>query len=131
MNPASRLLIPFLFIFAAINIVVSIFWQQLLNFGVNNYVLLGANALILLLCIVVFFIQKKALANKNPNVFVRSVLSGMMIKMFSCVIAVLVYTLSSGDAFNKKAVFISMLLYLVYLAAEVIAISKLNKRENA
>ena len=77
---------------------------------------------------VVFFIQKNALQNTNPNVFIRSVILGMMIKMFSTVLAVLAYVVLVGQGYNKKAVFIALFMYLAYLATEVIIISKENKR---
>ncbi|MEQ1555090.1 MAG: hypothetical protein ABL929_12970, partial [Ferruginibacter sp.] len=74
--------------------------------------------------------QKNALANKNPNVFIRSIIAGMMIKMFSTVLAILIYVVFTGKNYNTKAVFISLLMYLVYLAAEVIALSAENKKKN-
>ncbi|MDB5203751.1 MAG: hypothetical protein JWQ27_3160 [Ferruginibacter sp.] len=131
MNAPTRRLLPFLIVFLLVNIVVISAWKMLADYGINNYVILAANGLFFLSNVVVFFIQKNALSNTNPNVFIRSVMSGMMIKMFLCVIAVLAYTLLSGPAFNKKAVFISMFLYLIYLAAEVIALTRLNKQHNA
>ena len=69
--------------------------------------------------------------HSNPNVFIRSVMAGMMIKMFIVIVAVIAYVLLSGKSFNKPAIFISLLLYLVYLAVEVAAVMKLNKRKNA
>ncbi len=130
MITANRALAPFLIVFFLISLIIGIAWGPLQHAGMDNLVLLGANTLFLLMCILVFFIQKKALSNPNPNVFIRSVMSGMMIKMFSCVIAVLIYTVSSGAAFNKRSVFVSLLLYLVYLGVEVMAVSRLNKKSN-
>jgi RsiW-degrading membrane proteinase PrsW (M82 family) len=130
MSIATRALVPFLLVFFIVTLIIGIAWTPLQNAGMDNLVLLGANTLFLLMCILVYFIQKKALSNPNPNVFIRSVMSGMMIKMFSCVIAVLIYTVGSGTAFNKRSVFVSLLLYLVYLAVEVIAVSRLNKKRN-
>ena len=80
--------------------------------------------------LLVFFMQKNALNNKNPNVFIRSVMAGMMIKMFSTVLAVLAYVVLVGPTYNKNAVFISLFMYLLYLAAEVFAISKVNSKKN-
>lgn len=131
MSPAFKLLFPYILLFICINLAIVAFWNVLSKYGVDNYVLLGANGLVMVLSILVFFLQKSALRKSNPNVFIRSIMSGMLIKMFSCVAAVLIYTVSSGSNFNKKAVFFSMLLYLVYLAVEVYTTTKLNKKENA
>lgn len=128
MSIATKALAPFLIIFFVVNIIVGAAWNPLVRMGMDNYVLLGANALFLLMNILVFFIQKKALTNANPNVFIRSIMSGMMIKMFLCVIAVLIYTVSIGDKFNKSSVFVSLLLYLVYLGVEVMVMTRLNKK---
>jgi len=68
--------------------------------------------------------------DKNPQVFIRSVMATMMIRMLICVVAVLFYKFFSGDAFSSTAVFISLFLYLIYLAVEVAAIMKLNKNKN-
>ena len=54
-----------------------------------------------------------------------------MIKMFVCVIAVVIYVLLIGKAFNRPGVFIALVLYLVYLCVEVAVLMKLNKRKNA
>lgn len=124
----GKILLPILIIFVLLSIFIftaNTLWQK---FNVDRNVLLGANALFLLTGILVFFLQKKALANSNPNVFVRSIIGGMMIKMFSTVIAVLAYVVSVGNGYNKNAVFISLFMYLIYLAAEVYAISKVNKK---
>lgn len=131
MNFPSRLLVPFVIVFVCIFIVILAGWKFFSSYGIDNYVLIAANTLFFLVSILVFFIQKKALKNANPNVFIRSIMSGMMVKMFFCIVAVLIYTLVTGDGFNKKAVFISMFFYLIYLAAEVKVLMKLNKQHNA
>jgi high-affinity Fe2+/Pb2+ permease len=75
--------------------------------------------------------QKKALKNANPNVFIRSVMAGMMIKMAICIIAVMIYALAFKNNFSKYSVFAAVFLYFIYLAVEVRAATKLNKQKNA
>jgi RsiW-degrading membrane proteinase PrsW (M82 family) len=99
-----------------------------INYDVDKNVLLAANVLFLTMALLVFFMQKKAMDNKNPNVFVRSVIAGMMIKMFGTMIAVLIYVTLISKVYNSKAIFIALLMYLVYLGAEVMAISKQLKQ---
>jgi RsiW-degrading membrane proteinase PrsW (M82 family) len=98
------------------------------KYDVDKNVLLAANVLFLTMALLVFFMQKKAMDNKNPNVFVRSVIAGMMIKMFGTMIAVLIYVTIISKVYNTKAIFIALLMYLVYLGAEVMAISKQLKQ---
>jgi hypothetical protein len=58
-------------------------------------------------------------------------MGGMMLKMFVCAIAVLAYVVIIGNDYNKKAVFISLFFYLIYLAVEVAILTRLNNKKNA
>jgi len=131
MNTSTRFLAPLFVLFVVINILVFALKQVFVTYNVNASVLLGANALFLLMNILVFLFQKKALQHANPNVFIRSVIGGMMFKMFVCAIAVLAYVVLVGAEYNKKAVFISMFFYLFYLAAEVFLLMQVNNKKNA
>ncbi|MCY7291541.1 MAG: hypothetical protein LH615_05090 [Ferruginibacter sp.] len=126
----GKMLLPIFIIFSLLTVFILSATNLFAKYNVDKNVLKGANLLFLVTGILVFFMQKNALQNKNPNVFVRSVIAGMMIKMFSTVIAVLAYVVTVGQGYNKKAVFISLFMYLIYLAAEVMAISKVNKSKN-
>ena len=99
--------------------------------GINYLVVIGGNCLFFLVSLFVFRMQYVAMYNSNPNVFIRTVISGMIIKMFACVIAIVAYYFISKDAFNKPAVYISMCIYIVYLVVEVRTVMKLNKTKNA
>jgi hypothetical protein len=99
--------------------------------GINYAVVMGGNCLFFLISLLVFRMQYKAMYHSNPQVFIRSVMSGTIIKMFGCLAAVIGYYLASRPAFNKPAVYISMIIYLVYLVVEVRTITKLNKTKNA
>jgi FtsH-binding integral membrane protein len=99
--------------------------------GINYGVVMGGNCLFLLISLFVFRLQYLAMYNSNPQVFIRSVMGGMLIKVVGCVIAVIAYYFISGSAFNKPAVYISMVIYIVYLVVEVRTIMKLNKTKNA
>jgi hypothetical protein len=127
----GKMLMPVLVIFVTLTIFIFAANALWLKYNVDKNVLLGANVLFLVTGVLVFFMQKNALRNANPNVFVRSVIAGMMIKMFSTAIAVLAYVLIVGNSYNTSAVFISLVMYLIYLAAEVMAISKENKNKHA
>ncbi|MBK8608853.1 MAG: hypothetical protein IPL84_02580 [Chitinophagaceae bacterium] len=98
--------------------------------GIDYDVVQGANILFYLISLFVFRMQYLAMFNKNPQVFIRSVMGGMLIKVFACVIAVVAYYFISGAAFNKPAVYASMVIYIIYLVVEVRTIMKLNKTKN-
>ena len=126
----NKMLLPMVTIFFALTLIILSVEKLFIKYNVDRYVLMGANVLFMCIGLLVFFMQKNAMSNKNPNVFIRSIISGMMIKMFSTVIAVLAYVMLVGPTYNKKAVFISLFMYLIYLSAEVIAISKVNSKKN-
>ena len=126
----GKMLLPLLIIFIILTLFILSAGNLWYKYNVDKNVLLGANFLFMGTGLLVFFMQKNALSNKNPNVFIRSVIAGMMIKMFSTVLAVLAYVVLVGSTYNKKAVFISLFMYLIYLAAEVTAISKVNSKKN-
>ena len=131
MSSSSRFLLPLFALFAVITILILSLKTVLVNYGIDSNVMLAANAIFLFINIIVFLFQKKALGNTNPNVFIRSVIAGMMLKMFVCAIAVIAYVLIIGKNYNKKAVFISLFIYLFYLAAEVAILMRLNNNKNA
>lgn len=129
MNAPGRLLLPLVLLFSFITGFVFLFYSTLKNYHIDSNVLLGSNVLFFIISIISFYIQRNGLQNKNPHVFVRSVMAGMMIKMVICIVAVIAYVYFSGAAFNKRAVFIALFLYLIYLSTEVFVVMKMNKNK--
>lgn len=121
---------PITFLFIAINLIIVLSTKTLHAANIDTTVLLGANLLLLILCVISIAAQSSALKNNNPNVFIRSIMKGMILKMISITVAVLIYVKMSGSTYNKKGVFISLILYLVYLGIEVSSIMKMNKQKN-
>lgn len=103
----------------------------LIKWGLDNAVLIIANLLFFAITILAFFMQLKAVKSSNPHVFVRSVMGGMMLKMLTCIVAVVIYAFAFKDEFTKRTIFAGMFVYLVYLAVEVSVATKLNKKNNA
>ena len=131
MKKSRSVLLPVLLIFLIFNSFFLLAVNFLTKWGLNNSVLIIANLLFFSITLVAFFMQQKALKNSNPNVFVRSVMGGMMIKMGLCIVAVFVYAFAFKESFNKRTILAAMFLYLIYLAAEVLVATKLNKQINA
>ncbi len=121
------LVITFL-ILSVLILLTKIFYRE---GSVDHGVLIGSNCLFFLISLFVFRLQYQAMYHPNPNVFIRSVMGGMIIKVFACITAVVAYYFLSGVLFNKPAVYISMLIYIIYLWVEVKTIMKLNKQKNA
>lgn len=131
MNPRPNVLFPLLITFILFAAGLVLAWLLWKDSNVDFVVLLGANVLFFLVSVMAFRIQYKAMQNSNPNDFIRKVMTTMLMKMGIALAAVMAYVLASGKSFNKPAVYISMLIYLVYLVVEVGLVMKLNKRKNA
>src|ERR1700749_4498700 len=128
---ALKKMVPLFIVFVVFSILLLLSQSLFPKFGLDSNVLLIANALFFILGIITFLIQYKALQNSNPNVFIRSVMSGMMLKMFVCVIAVLIYVLANRNNYSKASIFAGAVLYFVYLTVEVKVMLKLNNQKNA
>lgn len=114
--------------------VISFFLKEFVkrnNINIDVQVLQAANIILYILSVITLNLQIKAMKNTNPNVFMRSVMGSMMIKMFIVVAIVFAYAILSGDHFNKRGIFISLFFYLIYLAVEVYSLMKLNSQKNA
>lgn len=131
MKKENKILLPLMLVFLAVNIIIIAAPALLEKWGADNYVLLMGNVFFLFVSLLVFKLQKKALANENPNVFIRSIMSGMLIKMVAIIAALIIYWLVSGKNFHKATVIIAVILYLVYFITGVYCTMQLNKNKNA
>lgn len=131
MNPMYPALRPLFFIFLFFTLAGACVLLFARGWGIGPEVILAANVIFFGVSLIVFRMQFRAMNNKNPAVFIRTVMIGMMIKMMVVAGAVVCYVLLSGKLFNRPAVYISMILYVVYLTVEVAAVMKLNRRKNA
>lgn len=128
MKPVYKTLLPPLTIFAAVTLIIILTKAALEAKGIHTGVLLGANVFFLIVQLLVIAIQRNSLKSDNPNAFIRSTMSGLILKMFTTIGAVLAYYVLSGKSFSEKSVFVALFIYLIYLATEVFTLSKMNRR---
>jgi hypothetical protein len=131
MNTLLKLIRPLLLVFIGITLAVFAADGIIQTYELNKNTLLVANMLLLVLFLLVLLLQKNALQHKNPNVWVRSVMLGMTIKMLLCAISVVVYMKYMGEGINRRSVYAALIFYLIYLFVEVKTITKLNPGKNA
>ena len=131
MNFSFKSVLPLFITFLVVTAIIFAGHFFITDKGIDYTIVMAGNCLFFLISLFVFRMQYLAMYNKNPQVFIRSVMGGMLIKVFACVIAIVAYYFISADAFNKPAVYISMIIYVVYLVVEVRTIMKLNKTKNA
>jgi hypothetical protein len=97
--------------------------------GFDQSVLIIGNLVLFAATLVSFVFSKQGLRSENPQAFVRSVYMSIMIKLFICVIAALVYIFLFRKNLNKPALFACMGLYLVYTFIEVSVLTKMLKQK--
>jgi hypothetical protein len=130
MNDRYKVLLPLFITFLVLTVLIFSAKLFFADSRIDHNVLIGANCLFFLISLLVFRMQYRAMQNSNPNVFIRSVMSALIIKMFACIAAVVVYYFAAKETFNKPAVYVSMIFYIIYLVVEVRTIMKLNKTKN-
>ena len=131
MTERYKVFLPLIFTFVVILLLLLVTFLFFNDLNIDFKVILVANCLFFTISLFVFRIQHKAMKDPNPNIFIRTVMGGMMIKMGIVAAAVILYVLLNRKSFNKASVFIALLLYLIYLGVEVASVMKLNKQRNA
>ncbi len=126
-----RLYMPVIFTFIMLVAIIFTFTPQFEKASVAPNVLMGGNLLLFVVTIATIAFQKKSLSNANPNVFIRSIMTGMLLKMVIGAAAVLIYVQMNPDTYSRYGIFGAMIFYLVYLSVEVYVVMKLNRKKNA
>ena len=114
--------------FLMVNSFCLLFKNWLSSKSIDPVVLGIGNCILFFLSVIIYFMQKKSLKNPNPNVFVRSVMAGTLIKLIVIAGAVISYLLTAGENKSSYAVVAAMGLYFVYTFIEVKTVSKLNRQ---
>ncbi len=128
MKKSSPKFLMLLLVFVVVQAFIFLTSSMLIKFGAAIPILYIANAFLFILSCLSLYIQTRALSNKNPNVFVRAITGGMLIKMMGCGMGVLFYYMLTPATFNKISVVVSMVFYLIYLTAEVAMMMKSNQQ---
>jgi len=97
--------------------------------GFDQSVLIIGNLVVFGATLVSFLFARRGLKSENPQAFVRSVYVSIMIKLFICLIAALIYIILFRKNLNRPALFTCMGLYLVYTFIEVSVLTKMLKEK--
>src|SRR5690606_4136445 len=95
------------------------------QFSLN--VLLGGNAFMALLSVLIFFIARKNIHGR-PEVFVRGVFGATFLKMFICILGILIFVLLNKAHIHKPSIFILCGIYIVYTTVETWLLMKIAKK---
>lgn len=123
----QKLLLSVFVVFIVINSGAVAVGNWLDKKGVDHLVLVGANSLLFVLVVICLQMHIKALADKNPNVFVRSIMAATLLKLVVILGAVIAYLLAAGSGRSLGAVFAGLGLYILYTIIEVRAALQMNR----
>ena len=130
MNNKWKAFLPIAFTCVIVILILTSAHKLFDQWNVDTGVILIGNFILFLITSISFILAQRGVKHSNPNVFFRSVYSGIMLKLFACIIAAFIYISIYKSHLNKPALFISMGLYLVYTFVEVSVLMKLLKRKS-
>jgi hypothetical protein len=98
----------------------------LIRKGFDQDILIIGNLFLFVITAISFLLMSNGLKTKSTAVFLRGVYGGIMLKLFSCIIAAFIYIMTYKKDVNKPALFLCMGLYIIYTFVEVKALMKLS-----
>lgn len=133
MNQNSmKLLRPMILVFIFLNAFFLIGKNWLAEKNIDQEVLIAGNLLLFMVTMLTFLLTYRSLKAANPNVFVRAMYGGFIIKFFVVAIAAFIYIMVTKKNVNKPALFFCMGLYIVYTFFEVSSLLRvLKQKKNA
>jgi hypothetical protein len=130
MNASRKVILPIVIIFIMLNAIFITGKDFFEKNGIDSVVLIAANAVLFISNFITVILLQRSFTNANPNVFVRSMMLGTIIKLFVIAVTLVGYMLATKKEANKPAIYISIALYFLYLIIEVSIVLKLNKQKN-
>ena len=129
---SRQLFVPIVILFIVLNALFLTAKSWLTKYGMSQDVLIIGNVILFAVTIASLYFHVKGFLHKNIQVFFRSVYGALMIKMFVCAAAVIIYAIAAKPNINKPALYICMALYFVYSFMEVRMVFRLlkQKKEN-
>jgi hypothetical protein len=125
----SRKTLPLVVICIGVIMLIMIFKNKLVHYGLNVGFLNIANVIIFFLTYFSFLIQLKGVSSKSAHAFVRGLYASLMLKMFVIIGGLFIYIYGFRGSVNVPALFVAMVLYLVYTSIEVKQLMKIARKK--
>ncbi len=120
---------PLSLLFIGLTIILLILKGNLEQAGFHVRFILVANAILFLLSALALYIQFKYIKSSNPHAFVRGVYSSVLVKMLLIIAALFVFIVAMDGVINKRAIFMTMFIYVLYSSLEVFQLMKLVRKK--
>ena len=125
---AARAFLPLTIIFVITSSLFLSLRSLFIQWGADTDVLVIGNIILFLATAFSFYLYYRSVNSKNAQVIVRMVYSGMIVKLFVCLVAAFVYISMAGKTVSKGAIIGCFIIYLIYTYTEVVILMKLSKQ---
>ena len=130
-NKRPNAIVPMFIFFILVNAFCLLFKDWLEAKQIDHLVVIGANCILFVLSAFIFLMHKKAVQNRNPHAFVRSVMAGTFIKLVVIAGAAVAYLKIAQEDKSIYAIVTGIGLYFIYTFIEVKSAARLNKEHGS
>jgi Na+/H+ antiporter NhaD/arsenite permease-like protein len=92
--------------------------------------LLIGNVSLALVSLLSFNIIKRGIRSGDANAFVRSKMTGTLLKFFICIAILMIYIFVNDRKVDKPTLFLFLGMYVVYSAIEAVPLSKMARKKD-
>ena len=117
------------FLFLIVNVVCGLFFNGLKTLGIDPYVLMTGNLIVVILTIISFYMLFSGMKSSSTSGFLSNVLGSFMLKLIAAVAIILIYSKLAPASMNMPSIIISLFLYLVYMFIELKGLLSLTPKK--
>ncbi len=119
--------LPLVIFFIIVNTFLLTGKSMMSKWKIEQSVAIGGNFLLFVVTIFSLYFYKRAMSHASTAGFLRNTYSGILIKLFTCMVVVLIYAVSVNGNVNQGALFLCIFLYMVYAFIEMRSLVHGNK----
>ncbi len=128
----KKLYLPLVIFFILINGFLIAGKNWLVKWDLDQSVAITGNLVLFSVTFCSLYFYQRAMQHGSTAGFLRNTYSGILLKLFVCMIVVLVYALSVSGKVNQGGLFACIFFYLLYAVIEMRSLLRWNKeRKNA
>ena len=124
-----KTLLQIALLFLLVNLVCGLFFKGLQTLGVDPYILMTGNLIVVVLTVISFYMLFSGMKSSTTSGFLSTVLGSFMLKLIAAVVIVFVYSKLAPDSMNMHSIVISLFLYLVYMFIELKGILSMTSKK--
>ena len=130
--PVNKWPLPVIIVFCIVTALLIAGKAWLIKWGVNFTVVVVGNIILFAVSVASLLLYQRAMAHASTMGFLRNTYSGLLLKLFVCLVAVLIYAMVAREHVNKEGIFACVFLYFLYALLEMRSLMQWNKaRRNA